>query len=275
MPELPEVETIRQQLEHGRPGRPSILDKQIHSGEVLWSGVLTALSPREFTSRIPGQRVNSVGRRGKHLLIHLSEDTLIMHLRMSGDVFVEQGDQPLRKHDRLLIHFTDGARLAFNNVRKFGRVQLTSQPRAVLAHLGPEPLDEGFSPRDFFEILQKHNRQVKYLLLDQKSIAGLGNIYTDEALHVAGIHPRTKSDSLSFKQTEALLSSIRKVLRAGIKNQGTSIDWMYRGGDYQQYLLVYGQEGQNCPQCGTIVKRIKLGQRSTYFCPSCQPQPGR
>lgn len=275
MPELPEVETIRQGLEHGRHGQPSILDKQIHSGEVLWPGVLTAPSPREFTSRIPGQRVQSVGRRGKHLLIHLSEDTLIMHLRMSGDVFVEQEDQPLRKHDRLLIHFSDGARLAFNNVRKFGRVHLTAQPRAVLAHLGPEPLDEDFSPRDFFEILQKHNRQLKYLLLDQKSIAGLGNIYTDEALHEAGIHPRTKSDSLSSEQAEALLRSIRKVLQAGIKNQGTSIDWMYRGGDYQQYLLVYGQEGQNCPQCGTIVKRIKLGQRSTYFCPSCQPQPGR
>jgi formamidopyrimidine-DNA glycosylase len=192
---------------------------------------------------------------------------------MSGDVITDRGEVPARKHDRMLLNFRDGTRLAFNNIRKFGRIWLTDQPERVLGKLGPEPLDADFSAEDLHGIAHSCSRQIKYLLLDQTMLAGMGNIYTDEALHLAGIHPRTKSDTLDRNQTRALWLAVREVLRKGIRFQGTSIDWMYRGGDYQRYLNVYGQEGKNCSQCGTIIARIKVAQRSTFLCPTCQPAP--
>ena len=273
MPELPEVETIRRYLKNGIKDHPSILGKRVYRAHILWDGVLEAPGKEEFLSRIKGQTVQEVGRRGKHLLIQLTSHTLILHLRMSGDVIAETKHRPLRKHDRLVLNFEDDTRLAFNNVRKFGRAWLTANPEQLLDDLGPEPLAADFTPGDLYRILQAHSRQMKYFLLDQRMIAGLGNIYSDESLHQAGIHPRMKSDALSFQQANVLWQAIRRVLQAGIDQQGTTIDWMYRGGDYQRYLQVYGQEDQPCEQCGTIIKRTRIAQRSTYFCPTCQPPP--
>jgi len=273
MPELPEVETIKLTLEEGRHGAPSLLGKEITGAEIRWPGVLVTPTPDEFSERVTGQRVQAFSRRGKHLLIHLSKDTLIFHLRMSGDLLVEQENQAHRKHDRLLVYFQEGTRLAFNNIRKFGRVWLTADPEKELPDLGPEPLAESFRPQDLHQRLHSCSRQIKYFLLDQEMIAGLGNIYTDESLYKAGLHPQTKSDTLDPIQVKKLWRSIRGVLQDGIKHQGTSIDWMYRGGDYQHYLSVYGQEGEPCQNCGTIIQRMKIAQRSTYFCPSCQPPP--
>jgi formamidopyrimidine-DNA glycosylase len=273
MPELPEVETIAGYLIEGVDDRPPILGKQICAAEIRWEGVVETPSPEEFERRIPGQTVRSISRRGKHLVLELSTDSLIMHLRMSGDVITDRGEVPPRKHDRMLLHFQDGTRLAFNNIRKFGRIWLTDQPERVLGKLGPEPLDPDFTADDLHRITHSRSRQIKYLLLDQTMLAGMGNIYTDEALHLAGIHPRTKSDSLNSSQTRDLWLAIREVLQKGIRFQGTSIDWMYRGGDYQRYLNVYGREGKNCSHCGTIIARIKVAQRSTFLCPTCQPPP--
>ncbi|MCD6424627.1 MAG: bifunctional DNA-formamidopyrimidine glycosylase/DNA-(apurinic or apyrimidinic site) lyase [Anaerolineales bacterium] len=273
MPELPEVETFRRYLLQGETGSPSILGKKIKDADLLWERTLAAPSPADFKDRIRGQFVTGVGRRGKNLLIRLSWDTLIIHLRMSGELVVEEKTNPPGKHYRLILNFTDKYRLAFNNIRKFGRVWLVEDPVQVIGNLGPEPLADDFTPELFHQILQKHSRQLKYFLLDQEMIAGLGNIYTDEALYRAKLHPAKKTNSVNSSETQRLWLSIREVLQEGIENQGSSIDWMYQGGDYQKYLSVYNLEGKPCKYCKTPIKRIKIAQRSTYFCPTCQPLP--
>jgi formamidopyrimidine-DNA glycosylase len=273
MPELPEVETFRRYLLQGNEGSPSILGKKIRDADLLWSGSIASPTPDEFLKRIKGQYITGIGRRGKNLIIKLSRDTLIIHLRMSGELIVEKQSEPQRKHYRVIINFDDKYRMAFNNIRKFGRIWLTDNPQEQLGKLGPEPLSDDFTVEDLYQILKSHNRQLKYFLLDQEMIAGIGNIYTDEALHRAKLHPALKSDSLDFHQTQILWDSIREVLKEGIKNQGSSIDWMYRGGDYQNYLSVYNLEGEPCKTCKTPVACIKIAQRSTYFCPTCQSLP--
>ena len=271
MPELPEVETFRRYLLQGKPGSPSILGKQIKDADLLWDRTLETPTPEEFSDRIKDQFVTGIGRRGKYLLIRLSQDTLIIHPRMSGDLMVEEKTSPIRKHYRLVVNFTDKYRFAFNNIRKFGRVWLVSDPEDVIGDLGPEPLSDSFTPKAFHQLLRKHNRQLKYFLLDQKIIAGVGNIYTDETLFRARLHPARISSTLTEEEANLLWKSLRDVLNEGIRNHGSSIDWMYQGGDYQKYLSVYNLEGEPCKRCKTPIKRIKIAQRSTYFCPSCQP----
>ena len=273
MPELPEVETFRRYLLQGKPGSPSILGKQIKDADLLWDRTLETPSRAEFEERVRGQFVTGIGRRGKYLLIKLSQDTLIIHLRMSGELVVEEKTNPSGKHYRLVLNFADKYRFAFNNIRKFGRVWLTENPDEVIGDLGPEPLEETFTADDFYQLILKHKRQLKYFLLDQKVIAGLGNIYTDEALFKSRLHPARRTTTLTEHEAHLLWESIREVLSDGIKNQGSSIDWMYQGGDYQKYLSVYNLEGEACTRCKTPIKRIKIAQRSTYFCPSCQPLP--
>jgi formamidopyrimidine-DNA glycosylase len=274
MPELPEVETIRRYLLQGNQTSPSILGKKILKADLLWNRTLADPDPEEFLTRIIGQYVTGVGRRGKNLLIQLSRDTLIIHLRMSGDLIVEEKTAPIEKHYRLVIYFSDQFRLAFNNIRKFGRVWLTPDPELLLGNLGPEPLSDQFTRQIFKELLHSRSRQLKYFLMDQELIAGLGNIYTDEALHRAKLHPSRKSDDLSTREVDRLWSAIREVLQEGIINQGSSIDWMYQGGDYQKYLSVYNLEGKPCKKCQTPIQRTRIAQRSTYFCPVCQVPPG-
>jgi formamidopyrimidine-DNA glycosylase len=271
MPELPEVETFRRHLLQGEPGSPSILGKQIRDAELLWDGTLASPSPEEFLKRVQGQYITGVGRRGKHLIIQLSMDDLIIHLRMSGEIIVEEKIHQLGVHYRLLLNFTDKYRLAFNNIRKFGRVWLTDDSESFFSHLGIEPLGDQFTPDKLTDLLNSRSRQIKYFLLDQKIIAGLGNIYTDEALFRAKIHPSRKSNTLSDEESFQLWKGIQVVLQEGIKNQGSSIDWMYKGGDYQKYLSVYNLEGEPCKRCKTPITRMKIAQRSTYYCPSCQP----
>jgi len=273
MPELPEVETFRRYLLQGDSGAPSILGKKITDARLLWEGSLAEPDPKEFLTRVQGQYVTGIGRRGKNLLINLSRDTLIIHLRMSGEIVVEEQTNPIGKHYRALLNFQDGYRLAFNNIRKFGRIWLIEDPASVIGHLGPEPLGDDFTPDLFHDQLHSRGKGLKYYLLDQELIAGMGNIYTDESLFRAGLHPARKSDSISREETQRLWESIREVLQEGIRNQGSSIDWMYRGGDYQKYLSVYNLEGQPCKRCKTPIQRIKIAQRSTYFCPSCQQLP--
>lgn len=270
MPELPEVETIRNMLRRGGEDHPSLLGMTITGSEVYWERTLAMPGVDEFRRRITGQVVQEIGRRGKHLLFDLSHDTLIFHLRMSGDLYVEPDVEPVATHHRLVIKLQDGLRLAFNDFRKFGRVWLVSDPQEVLSHLGPEPLDPGLTPKQFYQRLQAHRRQLKPLLLDQTFLAGLGNIYTDEVLNLAHLHPLMLSSHLTPNQSEILLESIRVTLQEGIRCQGTSIDWVYRGGDYQQHLRVYQRTGLPCPECGTLIERLVVGQRGTHYCPNCQ-----
>ena len=270
MPELPEVETIARYLRQGREDSPPLLGERVTRALLLWERTLAYPSPPEFIDRIHDQLVRFIDRRGKFLQLRLSQDTLLIHLRMSGDIRVEAEELPLAPHDRLVLEFASGLRMAFNDTRKFGRVWLVEDPASVLASLGPEPLDEALTAPDFYHMLHSRRRQLKPLMLDQTFLAGLGNIYTDEALHLARIHPLALSDRLSIEQAECLLLSIRKVLREGIRRQGASIDWVYRGGDFQNYLRVYRRAGQPCPECGAAILRLVIGQRSTHICPDCQ-----
>jgi formamidopyrimidine-DNA glycosylase len=158
----------------------------------------------------------------------------------------------------------------FNDTRKFGRVWLVRDPNEVVGGLGPEPLSEEFTSQALYESLQSRRRQLKPLLLDQSFLAGLGNIYTDEALHRARLHPLTVSDSVNREQAQALWDAIREVLQEGLRRNGASIDWVYRGGEFQNYFRVYDREGQPCPVCGTMILRLVIGQRGTHVCPGCQ-----
>ena len=165
MPELPEVETFRRYLLQGNDGAPSILGKRIRDADVLWERTIAAPKPEEFLARIKGQFVTGIGRRGKNLLIRLSRDTLIIHLRMSGELIVEEQTSAPGKHYRLMINFDDKYRMAFNNIRKFGRIWLTDNPQEQLAHLGPEPLSDDFTADQLHHLLSSRSRQLKYLLL--------------------------------------------------------------------------------------------------------------
>lgn len=272
MPELPEVETIARKL------GPDLVGKTIKSADLRWSLTLATPSPKKFKEQIQGQKIKEVTRRAKYFILHLSSlrqgsgqtFDLLIHLRMSGDLYIRNSTTQPEKHDRLVLKLSGNKSLIFNDTRKFGRVWLTANPEDVLGKLGPEPLSKDFTPQWLYPALHEKHRQLKPLLLDQKFLAGLGNIYTDEALHIAKLHPVAASDSVTIKQAEALHEAIRKVLQEGIRRNGASIDWVYRGGEFQNYFRVYDREGKPCPVCGTKIQRLIVGQRGTHICPKCQ-----
>jgi len=274
MPELPEVETIRRGLISGSDGVPSLVHQRITSVDLFWPKAVASPDPLQFIQGLQQREIVSLSRRGKFLLINLDHGTLIFHLRMSGDLRMQPAGEPTQKHDRLQLNFNSGWKLVFNDTRKFGRAWLTEDPQKVLSGIGPEPLDPDLTPDKFDAMLQVRSRQIKPLLMDQRFLAGLGNIYTDEALFSAGIHPLRRSDTLTQPEAERLLAAIREVLQQGILAKGASIDWVYRGGDFQNHFQVYKRTGSPCPRCGTPIQRIVVGQRSTHFCPVCQPQGG-
>jgi formamidopyrimidine-DNA glycosylase len=274
MPELPEVESIRRLLRVGKPDHPALIGKVIKNGQVFWPRTLAYPGLEDFGAQVANQEILEIGRRGKYLLFQLTDRTLIIHLRMSGDLVVEPEDVSLGKHCHMALILDNHYRLAFIDPRKFGRVWLVSDPQEVLAGLGPEPFDVDFTAQRFHELLQGKHRQLKPLLLDQSFLAGLGNIYTDEALHMAGLYPLIISSDLLKKQSERLLSSIREVLEEGIRRNGASIDWVYRGGDFQNYFRVYQRTGQPCFVCRTPIEKCWVGQRGTHYCPNCQ-RPGK
>jgi len=265
MPELPEVETIARKL------RPELVGKTIAGADLLWPRTLATPAPQKFTEQIPGQEILSVGRRGKYFVIQLSDYHLFVHLRMSGDLYIKEVNAAPEKHDRLVLNLApDGKYLVFNDTRKFGRVWLVQDPQEVVGGLGPEPLSDGFTAESLYEMLQSRHRLLKPLLLDQSFLAGMGNIYTDEALHKARLHPLAASDTVNREKAGALWEAIREVLQEGIRRNGASIDWVYRGGEFQNYFRVYDRKGQPCPVCGTIIERLVVGQRGTHICPNCQ-----
>lgn len=264
MPELPEVETIARKLE------PDLVGKTIKEADLRWSRTLATPSPKRFKEQIKGQRIREVTRRAKYLVLRLSDFDLLVHLRMTGDLFIRNSTFQPEKHDRLIIKLTGNRSLVFNDTRKFGRVWLTADSQDVLGRLGPEPLSRDFTPEWLYTSLQRRHRQLKPLLLDQTFLAGLGNIYTDETLHIAKLHPLEMSDLVSRQQARALYEAIRRVLKEGIKRNGASIDWAYRGGEFQNYFRVYDRDGEPCIVCGTQIQKLFIGQRGTHICPKCQ-----
>jgi len=264
MPELPEVETFVRQL------KPVLVGKKILSADLHWNRTLATPSPKKFREQIKGQKIMDVSRRAKYLNIQLKDFNFLIHLRMSGDLLIKNSTIGLEKHDRLVLKLSGNKSLVFNDTRKFGRVWLTANQEDVLGKLGPEPFSKEFTSQWLYNALNNKKRQLKPLLLDQTFLAGLGNIYADEALHMAKLHPVAASDSVTAKQAEALHEAIRKVLKAGIRRNGASIDWAYRGGQFQNYFRVYDREGTACPVCGTEIQKLIVGQRGTHVCPNCQ-----
>ncbi len=264
MPELPEVETFVRAL------KPELVGNTILSADLRWIRTLATPSPAQFKKQIAGQRIMDVSRRAKYLILNLETYNLLIHLRMSGDLIIRRGKIEPEKHDRLLLHLSNQHYLAFNDTRKFGRVWLTDQPEKILGKLGPEPLEKKFSAQWLYENLHARKRSLKPLLLDQTFIAGLGNIYTDECLHIAKLHPLASSNNVTKEQAASLHKAIRAVLKDGIRRNGASIDWVYRGGEFQNYFRVYGREGQPCPVCAAKIQKLTVGQRGTHVCPNCQ-----
>jgi formamidopyrimidine-DNA glycosylase len=266
MPELPEVETIVRQLRDGGRGHvSSVIGKRIERVTVKWPRHVAQPSARALQQGLRGQRVRALDRRGKYLVFQLSRGFMLIHLKMSGDLKLVPAGAAAEPHAHTIFHFTDGTALRFTDTRKFGKVFWVAQAEEVTGGLGPEPLEPGFTPARLGRMLAERRRALKPLLLDQTFLAGLGNIYTDEALHMARLHPLRRSDSLSPAEARTLWRAIR--------HNGASIDWVYRGGGYQNHFRVYDRAGQPCPTCGTPIRRIVVGQRGTHFCPQCQVWP--
>jgi formamidopyrimidine-DNA glycosylase len=268
MPELPEVETIARKL------KPQLVGKTIQDARLRWPRTLAFPGARKFSELVRGQVIQGVTRRAKYFILQLSDFSLLIHLRMSGALLIKEGKIKPEKHDRLILNLIakDGSlsSLVFNDTRKFGRVWLTAHPEDVLGKLGPEPLSRRFTVEWLHGALHRKHRLLKPLLLDQTFLAGLGNIYADESLHLAKLHPLAASDSVTVEQAQALHEAICRVLKEGIRRNGASFDWVYRGGEYQNHFRVYDRAGKPCPVCGTGIERIIVGQRSTHYCPTCQ-----
>ena len=269
MPELPEVETTARGL------RPRLLGRSVVSvGGVDWPRMLPNTSEDELRVALVGQAVSGVERRGKYLLLGFAECWLAIHRKMSGNLLLRPMGSPAERHTHLELGFDDGWLLRFVDARKFGRVYLfgsTAELDAFLAErLGPEPLDQ--LDADLLASLVRHRRaRIKPLLLDQSFVAGIGNLYADEALWAARVHPLRTADSLSRDELRRLAAAIQRVLSQGIERRGTSFS-NYRDaddtpGENQEFLNAYGRESQPCPRCGTPIARILIGQRSSYFCP--------
>ena len=274
MPELPEVETVARGLDSALAGRA------ITAVDVVWPGSIVEPDPETFSARSRGQRVRGVRRRGKWVVFDLDGgDTLLVHLRMTGRLLIEPGRCADPDYLRIRFVFDDGRSLCFSDMRKFGRVWLLDDPAVVLGMLGPEPLADDFTVERLGGILAGRRRQIKPLLLDQNVIAGLGNIYVDESLWRAAIHPLRRSDTLSADEVQRLHQSIRAVLEEAIEREGTTLDDRgYVGADgrpggFAKQLGVYGRAGETCQRCGCTIERIVVGQRGTHICLECQPAP--
>lgn len=268
VPELPEVETTVGRI------RPKLVRRHIAGIECSWRRTLCG-SPATAARVLRGARIEAVGRRGKFVRIDTvradaTRVAVLIHLRMSGRLEVQPSSFARPAHTRLCVALDGGDELRFVDARKFGRVWVTREPEAVLGRVGVEPLSDGFTPDLLRCLLAGRSRVIKSVLLDQAVVAGLGNIYVDESLFRARLHPRMRSDRLSRRQCERLHRAIQSALRDGIAANGASIDWVYPGGSMQDRFAVYGRGGQPCPACQTAVVRMVVAQRGTHICPRCQ-----
>ena len=274
MPELPEVETIRRQLE------PAVVGARIREIEVLDARWCAPLAPAQLRDAVAGRRVNALRRRGKYLDWALAGEVhLVMHLRMTGTLLLDPVGVPA--HTRVVISLSGRRRLLFVDPRRFGTGQLVLGDGALedfyAARLGIEPFDEDFTPERLRELARGRRAPIKAFLLDQRMIAGVGNIYADEALFRTGVHPRRPAGALTRAQYARLRDAIREVLTAGIDARGASIDDFRHldgaRGSFQDRFLVHRRGGEPCVNCGTEIGKLVVGGRGTYVCTRCQPVP--
>ena len=270
MPELPEVETTRRGIE------PLVVNKVVDQ-VLIYNASLRWPVSLELTELLPGQKFCSVNRRSKYLLFSLDEGTMIVHLGMTGHLRVDSALSERRKHDHVEIIFTDGTALRYNDSRRFGSILWTSEDplqHVRLATLGPEPFSSEFNATYLYNRSRVRKVAVKPFLMDAHVVVGVGNIYASEALFRARIAPNRQAGKVSKTAYKLLVEALIIILNEAIAAGGTTIrDFSNSEGNpgyFKQELRVYGRAGQKCTACDTLIKQIKLGQRSTYFCPCCQ-----
>lgn len=271
MPELPEVETIRRDLEKALVGE-KIISITYKVPKMLKP------SPEVVLKGSVGKEVQSFSRIAKLLLVNLKEGgTLGIHLKLSGQLFIRQETDPEDKYNQVTFHFDNGLQLRFSEMRKFGFVKYIRDPGEVgtlLKEYGPEPLTKDFTEEVLTKLLHQSSRAVKVVIMDQKKIAGVGNIYADEALWYSKIHPERKANSLTGAEVKKLFKSINQVIKEGIEDRGTSVDTYLDAfgvkGKHDQRLKVFRRDKQPCLRCGTIVLKMRVGGRGTHYCPNCQ-----
>ncbi|MCL6444125.1 MAG: DNA-formamidopyrimidine glycosylase [Alicyclobacillus sp.] len=278
MPELPEVENVRRSLV------ATVLGKTIDHVDVRLPRLIrTPDDSSRFALELAGRTIAGVDRRGKYLVLKVPPYTLVSHLRMEGQYrFVEAPAEatPEALHTHVVFHFSDGSALRYRDVRQFGTMDLVPEngpfPKG-LASLGPEPFDEQLTGKVLYARIHPRSAPLKAVLLDQTTVAGLGNIYVDEALWAVGVHPAVAASRLTRAQADALLTAIRDVLDRAIAAGGSSVktyqDGYGRHGGFQMELAVYGQEGKPCPRCGTDIQKTRVAGRGTHFCQVCQRPP--
>lgn len=269
---MPEVETVRRGLIE------QVLNKKITNVDIRYQNLITG-DVDEFVETVTGATISKIGRRAKFLLIELDNGyTIISHLRMEGKYRVSSDPNAIDKHSHAIFTLDDGQMLIYNDVRKFGRMQLWPTDRLSenksLKKLGPEPLAPDFTFENIKPRIMRHRKDIKTVLLDQSVMGGLGNIYVDEVLWQAKIHPETKSDHLTDEEIKDIIkcsnTEIDKAIKSGGSTIRTYLDANGHKGNMQDHLKVYGKEGQPCPRCGTEIVKIKVGGRGTHFCPKCQ-----
>jgi formamidopyrimidine-DNA glycosylase len=269
MPELPEVETIKNEL------LPHVLGRTITGVELFWERIVRQPSLEEFRSLVIGKKITGLSRRGKYLFFHLNGGpVLVMHMKMTGSLLVDPSDT---RFTRAIVHLDNSSHIHFWDPRKFGVMWLEGNESAVIDQLGPEPLDDLFKPETLAGILRNRTAPVKPVLLDQSVIAGIGNMYVDEALFEAKIHPMRPAGSLSGGEVHRIYDAIRKVLRKALEKKGASVRNYIRpdgilGTAHDEFSVAHGV-GKKCPRCGAPIERIVVRGRGTYYCPVCQPSP--
>ncbi len=277
MPELPEVETIKEDL------RELVVGSRIEEAEVLDSALVEQpASTEEFVRRLGGVRITGARRRAKHLIVELdSGDALVFQLKIGGQLLLVPPVEEPRTALMLVLHLDGDRRLFLRDQTGFSRARLldADELEGRLSNLGPEPLEEGFDVEYLGETLGSRRAQIKPLILDQKVVAGIGNIYADEILFDARLHPRRKANTLSGEEWKALHAAIRENLAAGVEHRGTTVrlyrDVLNRPGEHQNYLRVFEKHGKPCPgACGGVVVRKSVGGRPTHYCPECQRLSG-
>ncbi len=269
MPELPEVETICNEL------APIIKNRRISGFELLWQKTLKGIEEIDFSRNITGKTIKSINRRGKYILVNLEGELCFsVHLKMTGSLTVLTGRPHLPVHTRAVFWMENKAGLFFIDPRKFGRIEVVNGSHPAVVKLGPEPLEQAFTAEIFGKILAGKKAPVKTVLIDQHNIAGVGNMYADEALYMARIHPLRPAGSLSSEELDKLHHALQSVLITAIENKGATINNYTRPGGQaglaQNEFKVAHQRGKKCTLCDTPLERITVRQRGTYLCPSCQ-----
>jgi len=277
MPELPEVQTVVNEII-----KQKLVGEMIKDVEILVPALVAPMDKADFSQALKGRKITDLSRRAKYIVATLDNGTyFIAHLRMSGHFVTINAKEERGRFERARITFANGKALRYDDIRKFGRFNLTDNKEEILGKLGPEPLEKSFTPKLLFDLLPKDKKIklcIKAWLLDQSHVAGLGNIYVDEALWLAKIHPERPAASLTLEEAKALRDAIQSVLKKGIANSGTSLGHTQgnfisadgKHGNNAETLNVFHRQGQPCPRCKTIIIKTVVAQRGTHVCPKCQ-----